>query len=223
MPTFTDLYYSGPTNIGNPDLKPEKSATFESGVKLNKGFARGHFIVFFRQGENMIDWVKESSDELWQSQNLTQINSRGAEAALNFRLNEKLGKNWPEMFNLSYFYNNQEKDITGYISNYVLDNLKHKFSASVTQRITGNLSVNLRTVFQDREGTFTEFDNGTETGEVPYPPFWLFDGKVMYQSNNLKLTLSASNIFNRSYFDLGNIVQPGRWIKAGVEYQLNFN
>ncbi|SHI85913.1 iron complex outermembrane recepter protein [Tangfeifania diversioriginum] len=223
MPTFTDLYYSGPTNIGNPDLKPEKSATLESGVKLNKGFARGHFIVFFRKGENMIDWVKQSSDELWQSQNLTQINSRGAEAALNFRLNEKLGKNLPEMFNLSYFYNNQEKDITGYISNYVLDNLKHKFTASVTQRITGNLSVNLRTVFQDREGAFTEFDNGTETGEVSYPPFWLFDGKVMYQSNNLKLTLSASNIFNRSYFDLGNIVQPGRWIKAGVEYQLNFN
>jgi len=29
MPTFTDLFYSGPTNIGNPDLKPEKSITYE--------------------------------------------------------------------------------------------------------------------------------------------------------------------------------------------------
>ena len=33
MPTFTDLYYKGPTNIGNPDLKPEKAATIEGGVK----------------------------------------------------------------------------------------------------------------------------------------------------------------------------------------------
>jgi iron complex outermembrane receptor protein len=31
LPTFTDLFYSGPSNIGNSDLKPETSLSFEIG------------------------------------------------------------------------------------------------------------------------------------------------------------------------------------------------
>ena len=33
LPTFTDLYYSGPTNVGNPELKPEETIHLESGIK----------------------------------------------------------------------------------------------------------------------------------------------------------------------------------------------
>ena len=61
MPTFTDLYYSGPTNIGNPDLKPEKSASLEGGMKLNRRLIKGHVVFFYRNGKNIIDWVKMSS------------------------------------------------------------------------------------------------------------------------------------------------------------------
>jgi iron complex outermembrane receptor protein len=37
LPTFTDLYYQGVQNVGNPDLKPETAWTFETGIK--SGFA----------------------------------------------------------------------------------------------------------------------------------------------------------------------------------------
>ncbi|MDP3432191.1 MAG: TonB-dependent receptor, partial [Bacteroidota bacterium] len=60
MPTFTDLFYNGPTNIGNPDLKPEKSVTYEGGLKLTfKGFS-GHAGAYHRRGKNLIDWVRET-------------------------------------------------------------------------------------------------------------------------------------------------------------------
>jgi vitamin B12 transporter len=222
MPTFTDLYYSGPANVGNPGLKPEKSMTLEGGIKLMRKFIRGHFIVFYRQGKNMIDWVKQSSDELWQAQNLTEIKSLGTEIQVQFFPADKLGEKWPDNIKISYCYNNQEKENSGYISNYVLDNLKHKLITSANQSITKNIYVNLRGTFQDREGTFSRFENRTAAGEVSYNPFWLFDGKVVYSRKNFKLYVSANNIFNCEYFDLGNIVQPGRWIKTGVFYQLNF-
>jgi len=222
MPTFTDLYYSGPTNTGNPELKPEKSMTLEGGIKLNRNFIRGHIVLFHRNGKDMIDWVKQDADELWQAENLTQINSSGAEARLQIHPAMKWGSSWPEVFSLNYFYNNQEKENSGFISNYVLDNLKHKITGSVTQKIGGNLFINLRGTYQDREGTFTRFENREPAGETEYPPFWLFDGKITYQSSNLELFVSANNIFNRQYFDLGNIVQPGRWMKAGVVYEINF-
>ncbi|MBK6285261.1 MAG: TonB-dependent receptor [Draconibacterium sp.] len=58
MPTFTDLYYQGPTNIGNPDLKPEKTASIEGGFKLNSDLLKGYLIGFYRKGKDIIDWVK---------------------------------------------------------------------------------------------------------------------------------------------------------------------
>ena len=54
MPTFTDLYYEGKTNKGNPDLKPEESEAFEVGLKYNTYFLRAHIAGFYRKGKNMI-------------------------------------------------------------------------------------------------------------------------------------------------------------------------
>ncbi|MFN5694441.1 MAG: TonB-dependent receptor plug domain-containing protein, partial [Bacteroidota bacterium] len=33
LPTFTDLYYSGPSNLGNPNLLPESARTIEMGLR----------------------------------------------------------------------------------------------------------------------------------------------------------------------------------------------
>ena len=79
MPTFTDLFYNGPTNLGNPDLKPEESVNYEGGIKLAfKGFT-GHAGTYFRKGKNLIDWVRENESEKWQTKNLTSINTTGIE------------------------------------------------------------------------------------------------------------------------------------------------
>lgn len=222
MPTFTDLYYSGPTNIGNPDLKPEKSSAAEGGIKWNSGIVQGHFAVYYRKGKDIIDWVKKSEEEMWQPQNLTQLKSVGTEIQVQFNLQEKLGKKFPNKIYFNYFNNNLKKEEFGFISNYVLDNLKHKFTGSVNQTILKNVSFDLKVSFQDREGTFTLFENGNWGKEVEYAPFWLFDGKLNYRYKNLHLFVSANNIFDLRYQDIGNVVQAGRWIKTGISWQLNF-
>ena len=33
----------------------------------------------------------------------------------------------------------------------------------------------------------------------------------------------VNNIFNLDYVDIGNVIQPGRWAKVGISYQLDFN
>ncbi|MEN8118060.1 MAG: TonB-dependent receptor [Bacteroidota bacterium] len=220
MPTFTDLYYDGPNNTGNPDLKPEKSATIEGGVKLNKSVVKGHFVIFYRQGKDIIDWVKLTDDEVWQPKNLTRINTFGTEASVNLYFKEKYGSKYPNI-KLSYHYNSLEKEKTEYISNYVMDNLKHKFSGSINQTITSHISVDLKAVFQDREGSYTKFEDKVSVGEVPYDPFWIFDGKVLYRNRGITVFLSLNNIFDVKYNDIGNVVQPGRWLKTGVSYKIN--
>jgi iron complex outermembrane receptor protein len=223
MPTFTDLYYEGPANIGNPQLEPEKSATFEGGLKLNGNFIRGHAVVFYRRGKNIIDWVKNSADDIWQPQNLTRINSFGTEFQFQFNLRKKLGNPFPEKMDVNYFNNNLKKADGELISNYVLDNLKHKLVIGLNQKIIHRLSLDLKLIYQDREGTYTSFENGGWADEVGYKPFWLLDGKLTYNFKNLSVFVSASNILDNQYYDIGNITQPGRWIKSGISYKIDFH
>jgi vitamin B12 transporter len=223
MPTFTDLYYQGPTNIGNPDLNPEKTATLEGGFKLNTAVVQGYLIGFYRKGKDIIDWVKENNTDKWQPQNLTQINSFGTEIQLQLNLKKYLGHNLPNTINLTYLYNNLEKEDFDFISYYVLDHLKHKFVGSVNQTVLKNFVVDLNVMFQNREGTYTQFENGNYGTEVAYDPFWIFDGKVSYNIKRLGFYISVNNIFDSEYYDIGNVAQPGRWVKVGISYHLNFD
>ncbi len=223
MPTFTDLYYSGPTQVGNADLEPEKSATIEGGIKLGNDVMSGNAVVFYREGKDIIDWVKiTEEDEVWQSQNLAQINSFGAEVQFQVRLNKWLGKHFPEKLSISYLNNNLTKKDNDFISNYVLDNLKNKLVVGINQKVIKNASLDLKLVYQDRGGTYTLFENGSSGEETAYSPFWLTDAKIRYLHKNLILFASVNNLFDVTYNDIGNLVQPGRWFKAGLAYNFNF-
>lgn len=219
MPTFTDLYYSGPTNLGNSHLRPEKTSAVESGFKLDSKFFQGHTIFYHRTGNNLIDWVKTKNEELWQSMNHTEITSRGAEIQFQYNPANHLGNFLPNHIRLSYHFNHQKKEETELISYYVLDNLRHKFVASANQTILKRLTLNFNFIFQEREGTFSKHHAGNQAEEISYKSFWLVDSKLGYRMNNIRLFVSVNNLFDVEYFDLGNIVQPGRWVKAGISFQ----
>ncbi|MFA7490799.1 MAG: TonB-dependent receptor [Mariniphaga sp.] len=223
MPTFTDLYYSSPTNIGNPDLKPEKSETMEGGFKIRTEKIRGHLILFSRLGKNTIDWIRTTENEPWQSMNHTKIHSKGAEFTLQVMPENNQNTKQQSSYQISYLFNVLNKKETPYISHYVLDNLKHKLTVSVTQPISGHLSAGIGFTFQDRAGSFTLYETDNPPRETPYPPFWLADVKVLYHLNKFQFFVSANNLLNKEYFDLGNVPQPGRWMKAGVSFNLNFD
>jgi len=219
MPTFTDLYYSGPTNIGNPDLNPEISSTAEGGMKLNSGAFNGYVVGFYRKGKNIIDWVKMDNSEKWQPQNLTEINGFGGEFQFQANLKQYFGLHLPNRISVNYLFNTLNKEEFDFISYYVLDNLKHKFVGSVNQEIVKNFTIDLKVSFQFREGSYTSFKNGSWGSEIKYPSFWLFDGKLNYSLKKANVFASVTNIFNVGYYDIGNVAQPGRWFKAGVSYR----
>ena len=223
MPTFTDLYYQGPTNIGNPGLKPEKTSSVEGGLKYNTALMQGYVVGFYRKGKDIIDWVKLDESEKWQSQNLTRLNSYGTEVQIQFNLKQHFGRNLPNQVSFNYLYNNVEKEEMDFISYYVLDHLKHKFVGSVNQTFFKHFTVDFRAQFQDRAGTYTLFENGNFGTETVYEPFWIFDGKINYKWRNFGIFVLVNNIFDIDYVDIGNVAQPGRWIKAGISYQLGFD
>ena len=218
MPTFTDLYYKGPTNLGNPDLMPEISTSVEGGVKFSTLALNGHAIVFSRKGTNLIDWIKAEDDELWKAMNHTEIKSHGFELNVSWSPKIHSTKLLPDKFGLSYLFNQQQKMESPYLSYYVLDNLRHKLVASYSQRIMERVTFEVRAVYQDREGTFPFYDGEGYSYIYEYKPFLTLDAKSVFVFRKFNIFISANNMFNRQYYDIGNVIQPGRWIKAGIAF-----
>ena len=215
MPTFTDLFYSGPTNIGNPNLKPEKSVTYEGGLKLNYTGFLGRADVYRRLGKNLIDWVRENETDKWQAQNLTKINSSGIELSGTF-FPEKIWNKpvFITKLGINYSYNQLEQGYTALFSNYVLDNLKQKLDIEIEHKIWKKIKASWRASYQDRNGMRTAMDS--------YEPFWLVNARMMWETPSTEIYAMAANLFDTKYYDFGTISQPGRWISIGISHKIDF-
>jgi vitamin B12 transporter len=218
LPSFTDLYYQGPQNIGNPDLKPELAWTLESGIKLNLTGFESHISYFHRWGTNIIDWIWQTDVQKWHTENLTKLNTNGVElyAAIDVhKISHSTG--FVKRVTASYSYTSINKNSSDFISYYALDNLKHKVVIGLDHIIYKNIGATWYISWQDRNGNYAKYDLVSNTSvDTPYKPFLLFDGKIYYNRRWFEFFAEANNIFNVNYIDLSNIVQPGRWFKAGL-------
>ena len=72
IPTYIDLYYSDPTTLGNPNLKPESAWNFESGADWYPAPRIGvEITVFYSRQKDTIDYTRMSSSDPWQASNLS--------------------------------------------------------------------------------------------------------------------------------------------------------
>ena len=222
VPTFTDLYYQGPTNIGNPNLKAEKSVNYETGVKYQKSWGKGNISIFFNDGKNTIDWIRKTSSDKWQPQNITNIRTVGFEAGFVFYPQYLLEKQtFVEQISLSFGHIYKTKSSDEFQSCYALDYLHNKILFNIEHKIYKNLIASWNLRFQDRNGYYLIYD-AQQANDIQksYKPYTLLDCKILWQHKNLNIFLQANNIFDVRYFDFGNIIQPGRWMSAGFHWHI---
>lgn len=221
MPTFTDLYYTTATHIGNSDLEAEQSEAFETGIKYNHPVVSGSFALFQMKGRNMIDWVKSSPEALWESRNHTRLNKQGFEAGMNLNLKSLFGPYQPlRTLSVGYIYIDQERVKDELISNYTLNHLRHKVTAGLHHEVVKQLTLSWHFRWQQRVGSYVQYVDLKPGEQVEYAPFALLDVKANYTLSRANLFLHANNIFNTTHVDFGNIPQPGFWLSGGVSVQL---
>ena len=219
MPTFTELYYSVGGHKADKYLKPEEMQAVEFGLKYLRPGIRGTLSLYRYHGTDMIDWIKDISqgeDAPWQSVNHAVINTMGVEAALALDFAQLLERNVIlESVNVSYSYIDQDKETTPNIqSKYALEYLKHKFVAQAGFHVWNKMYLNLSYRWQDRMGNYQKGDT-----MVPYEPYSLVDARLSWNAPQYKLYVEGNNLLNKTYYDHGNIPQPGAWIRAGASYK----
>ena len=216
MPTFTDLYYNTPTHIGNEHLLPEKSQSVETGIKYSNQFVACYITGFNIRSKDVIDWVKDTPEDIeYQARNLDKLDKTGLEMKFAFYCDAISPVLENTFLQTAYVYVNQTKNIENLISNYALDYLKHKFTLQINHPVYKNLSANWQFRRQDREGSYTEAATGNP---IPYPAYSLLDLKLNWKLKDFNIYVSANNLLDVEYYDLGDIPQPGFWFLGGVNY-----
>lgn len=220
LPTFTDLYYSGPSNIGNPDLLPESQISYQIGIKNGKNALQFSANAFVNNASNSIDWVRKSDTLKWQPINITNVETRGVDFSFSFvpaKLKVDRMK-WLNQAMVNFSFNDKSTSTPDYQSHYVMDYLRYKFVISLNHKVVGGFSLGYILRYQERLGRYLEydFDNNT-SNSVYYEPFTLFDVKLNWEYSSWKLYASVSNVFDVRYQDYGNVIQAGRWFKIGVK------
>lgn len=219
-PTFTDLYYSGPMNIGNLDLKPEKSTSWEIGAEAEINVLKWKLAGFTRNSDNLIDWIFQDDSQKWKTLNITKIQTYGLEVETGYN---PAGNRFFKQLVLSYSYLTSSKIKEEVQSYYLLDYVRHSFKAFVSHAVIKNMQANWQLYWTDRNGTFQEYNPLTNSySEKSYKACFLVNLKLEYRIRNFTVYTEAFNVFNTTIFDIGNLPQPGRWTKAGLKYSLEW-
>ena len=215
MPTFTELYYSVGGHRADPDLKAEKLRALEGGLKYLGHGLRAVATVYYNRGYDMIDWIMDTSmgeDAPWTSMNHTRLNTLGQEFTLRMSLPEMLGMAdfFFRSLCLGYTHQTQDKPLEAHLrSLYSLEYIRHKVVVQADLRLWDKLSADLSWRYVDRN-----------TGSALLKPYSLLDAKLSYEFPHLTCYLRANNLLDKTWYDFGDIPQPGLWLMAGLSCKL---
>jgi iron complex outermembrane receptor protein len=196
LPSYTDLYYHDPANIGNPDLKPEKAWDFEGGADWD--FSR-HFRaainIFSLRERDVIDYVRASPTAIYEATNFDKLNYTGAEASLHY-----------DGFAVSYTALHGAFDASQVLqSKYTAYYPSHEAVASWEGSLKRGIT--LRT----RVGALQRYQRD---------PYGLWDVYAAYTRGRVHPFLQLTNLTNTVYQEIAGVAMPKRSVLGGIEIRL---
>jgi iron complex outermembrane receptor protein len=201
IPSYTDLYYHDPANVGSPNLRPERAWTYEAGIDwLPTSRTRADLTLFDRRERDGIDFYRNSPTDIYRALNIQNLNFRGVEAGLRWT---------PSTINtldLRYtgLHGSQDTIPVG-ATKYTFNYPKNSGVVSWTVTPRGNVLFRTRVGVLDRRAR---------------SPYVLWDASMAMPKGSVHPFLQASNLTNTSYQEILGVPMPGRTLIGGIELVL---
>ncbi|MBN1999919.1 TonB-dependent receptor [candidate division KSB1 bacterium] len=199
MPSFTELYYTSPANMGNPDLYYSRVLAVELGWRWDNSLCNLEGAVFQKDGRNTIDWVRRDPDSAWRVKNLAELTTNGFEIRAIKRL--EFFK-WIQKIKISYCGLYSNKETGNFKSKYALNFPRHKINSELRFSLPGSVQFNILNSWQKRN-----------LG----PSYSLTDIGIQKLLWNQEIYLNVTNLFNTEYEEITGVPMPGRWMVAGIK------
>ena len=197
LPTYTDLYYSDPTTIGNARLKPEAAWSYEAGLLWTPhGRLSLELTGFQNRIGNSIDYIKASASARYMATNTGALAFTGAEAAVHMRLDGN------QQLDLAYTGIHASRDlpsglISAYVFNYAAQNAVFSWSAVIRHQIVARTQVAL-------------------VQRVSHTAYPLWSAAIARSSGHVQPYLRLDNLSNTGYEELPGVPMAGRSITGGI-------
>lgn len=202
IPTYTDLYYSDPTSLGNANLDPEEAIAEELGLKYQGSQLTATLALFNRDSRNLIDYVKETEADLFQATNIAEMNTKGFEVSANYLF--KMGVFQQNLYSSYSFLEDDVKDVQANFSRYSINSLKHHFTSRLSTQFFKNLTQNMIYKYAERA-----------TGEC----YNVVDASLILTVKAFEVSLLANNIFNAEYTETNLVPMPKGNVLFGLTYR----
>ncbi len=204
VPTFTDLYYIGPTTKGNADLEAESALAEELGFKYTAANFQMDLALFSRKSDNLIDWTKDNEADKWEARNFSEVLAQGLETSIDYQFK---WSNYQQKFNLGYsFIDDDIKDNNVQFTQYSINSIKHQLNLGISTKFCPIFS-------QHFSYRYVERTNGQHYNVV--------DAKIgAILKNNMEIFIVANNIFNAEYTETNLVPMPKGNMMAGFTYKL---
>jgi vitamin B12 transporter len=193
IPTYTDLYYSDRTTIGNENLNPESATSTELGFKYETSNLKITGALFNREAKNIIDYVKENENDLWSAVNIGSLKTTGFELDFNYNFKNQ------NYFNLGYTNIKDNNYVTNInFSKYSLNSFKHQLVSKLNLSYLKNISHSIVYKYLERS------DNSN---------YSVLDSKIIYKKG---LFIYVNNLLDVAYSETNLVPMPGRNFLVGI-------
>lgn len=201
-PSYIERFLPGGAgNQGHPDLEPERSLQAETGLRWQAERQSLSAAVFYRRTDDLIDWSRPAADVDFVSANFEGHRSVGAE--VEYRL--RSASNWLGDLRMGYTHLRTRLDHGGDELAYALDHPRHHLALTARFTWLPDLEQSLQLRYVDRRGGGSAL---------------LVASKLTWRWQQLAFSLEGSNLLDRDYIEAGFAPLPGRWLIAGIAWQM---
>lgn len=209
IPTYTDLYYSDPATLGNPNLKPESAWSGEGGAdwapsdKLSVS-ATG----FYSRQHDTIDYVRTSPIAKWQAANLSGVHFAGVETTATWvpARSQRVEFGWTGLVGRQTLLNGLQSE---YALNYPVQNIHATWTAELGSIVTVVNNLQVAKIYQ-------------QPGVAPWNPqaYPVWDVAMTHDLGKIRPYVRLGNLANTGYQEINGVTMQGRSITGGLSLWL---
>ena len=212
IPTYTDLYYSDPSTLGNTNLKSESAWSSDAGADWAPSTKLTFSATgFFSQQHDTIDYVKSAAvpnpylpagcpASIWCATNLNGLRFAGVETKLTWipKKSQTVRIAWTGVHGAQSALHGLESE---YIFNYPVQNIHASWTSALGHDFVLTNAVEIAERYQ----------------QTVYP---VWNATVTHDTGKLRPYLRLTNLSNTGYQEITGVNMPPRTIMGGVALQL---
>jgi outer membrane receptor protein involved in Fe transport len=218
VPTYTDLYYSDPATLGNPNLRPESAWSADAGADWDASRSVAiSFTGFYSQQHDTIDYVRSAvpspylpvscvksngtqATNIWCAANLNGLHFAGVESAFTWipAKTQSIRIAWTALHGAQTALHGLESE---YVFNYPVQNLHASWTVNFPHAVTLTNAVQLAQRYQ----------------QTVYP---VWSATLARDSGHLHPYLRLTNLSNTGYQEIAGVSMPPRGIMGGFAFEL---